>query len=36
MKAKLYGDSGVHYAFMHGGAAWGMLTGKDRYDVICR
>ena len=28
-------NSGIRYAYMHGGAAWGMLTGKRRYGVIC-
>ena len=34
MSSKL--NSGVRYAYMHGGAAWGMLTGKGRYGVVCR
>jgi len=32
MSSKL--KSGVHYAYMHGGAAWRMLTVKGGYGVI--
>ena len=34
MSSKL--NLGVCCAYMRGSAAWGMLTGKGRYGVICR
>ena len=34
MSSKL--NSGVCYAYMRCGAAWGMLTGKGRYGVVCK
>jgi len=34
MSSKL--NSVVRYAYMRGGAAWGMLTGKGRYGVVHR
>jgi len=34
MSSKL--NWGVCYAYMSGGATWGMLTGKDGYGVVCR
>jgi len=27
---------GIRYAYIHGGAAWGLLTDKGRYGVVFR
>jgi len=34
MSSKL--NPGVRYAYIRGGAAWGFLTGKGGYGVVCR